>query len=203
MVEPPTLVFEAGQWVSVPFGPKLVRAYSIASTPRAPSVITLCADVTPGGVGSRWFRDLAQGAEVAFKGPLGGFVLSREETRRPLFVAEEIGIVPIRSIVLDLDETGSTRPATLVYWARAAGWLVYDGEFRALARRRPEFAYHPVVANAAGARATAAALVDRLVTDVVGLVACVAGGGDTIAAVREVLMAKGLERKAVKWEKFW
>lgn len=203
MVAPPTLVFEAGQWVSVPFGPKLVRAYSIASTPRAPSVITLCADVTPGGVGSQWFRDLAPGAEVAFKGPLGGFVLSREETRRPLFVAEEIGIVPIRSIVLDLDETGSTRPATLVYWARAAGWLVYDAEFRALARRRPEFAYHPVVANAGGERATAAALVDRLVTDVVGLVACVAGGGDTIAAVREVLMAKGLERKAVKWEKFW
>jgi hypothetical protein len=34
-------------------------------------------------------------------------------------------------------------------------------------------------------------------------VAYVAGGAATIAAVREVLMAKGLERKAVKWEKFW
>jgi len=203
MVEPPTLAFEAGQWVSVPFGPKLVRAYSIASTPRVASVITLCADVTPGGLGSRWFRGLAPDVEVEFKGPLGGFVLPREEVRRPLFVAEEIGIVPIRSIVFDRDESGPTRPATLVYWAREAGWLVYDAEFRALARRRPEFAYHPVVADAASARATAAAVVDRLATEVGGLVACVAGGGDTIAAVREVLMAKGLERKAVKWEKFW
>lgn len=203
MVEPPTLAFEAGQWVSVPFGPKLVRAYSIASTPRTASQITLCADVTPDGLGSRWFRSLAPGAEVEFKGPLGGFVLGRAETRRPLFVAEEIGIVPIRSIIVDLDEAGSRRPATLVYWAREAGWLVYDAEFRALARRRAEFAYHPVVADGAGERATPATLVDRLVTDVTGLVTCVAGGGGTIAAVREVLMAKGLERKAIKWEKFW
>ena len=203
MLEPPALPFEAGQWVSVPFGAKLVRAYSIASTPRTASVITLCADVAPGGPGSRWFRGLAAGAEVEFKGPFGGFVLGRDEPRRRLFVAEEIGIVPVRSILLALDESGALDPATLAYWARDAGWLVYDTDFRALARRRPEFAYHPAVPDGARENATPAALVDRLVGDVDGLVAYVAGGGETIAKVREVLMARGLERKAVKWEKFW
>jgi phenol hydroxylase P5 protein len=201
LVEPPALEFEAGQWVSVPFGPKTVRAYSIASTPRSPTTITLCADVAPDGLGSRWFRALAPGAEVEFKGPLGGFILPRSDARRPLFVAEEIGIVPIRSILADLDEAGVDRPATLVYQARSEADLVYDDEFRALARRHPGFAYHPGVSAGEGARAEA--LVDRLVTDVTGLVAYVAGGGATIAKVREVLMGKGLERKAVKWEKFW
>jgi phenol hydroxylase P5 protein len=201
LVEPPALEFEAGQWVSVPFGPKTVRAYSIASTPRSPTTITLCADVAPDGLGSRWFRALAPGAEVEFKGPLGGVILPRSDARRPLFVAEEIGIVPIRSILADLDETGVDRPATLVYQARSEADLVYDDEFRALARRHPGFAYHPGVSAGEGARAEA--LVDRLVTDVTGLVAYVAGGGATIAKVREVLMGKGLERKAVKWEKFW
>ena len=38
--EPPALEFVAGQWVSVPFGPKTVRAYSIASTPRSPTRLT-------------------------------------------------------------------------------------------------------------------------------------------------------------------
>ena len=203
MVDPPELEFEAGQWVSVPFGPKLVRAYSIASTPQSPARITLCADVAPGGLGSRWFRGLAAGAEVAFKGPLGGFVLGRADARRPLFVAEEIGIVPIRAILADLHETGDGRPATLVYWARDRGWLVHDAEFRALARRRPGFAYHPVTGGAGEPGVEAAAAVDRLVADVGGLVAYVAGGAATIKRVREVLMAKGLERKAVKWEKFW
>jgi ferredoxin-NADP reductase len=203
LTDPPALEFEAGQWVSVPFGPKTVRAYSIASTPRSPSTLTLCADVAPDGLGSRWFRALAPGHPVEFKGPLGGFVLGPGETRRPLFVAEEIGIVPIRSILADLEETGLDRPATLVYEAPESV-RVYDGELRARAQRRPGFAYHPVIpAGAPTSGREAARLVDRLVTDVGGLVAYVAGGERMIASVREVLMAKGLERKAVKWEKFW
>ena len=31
----------------------------------------------------------------------------------------------------------------------------------------------------------------------------IAGGEATIHAVRDLLVAKGLERKSVKWEKFW
>jgi NAD(P)H-flavin reductase len=201
LVQPETLSFEAGQWVSVPLGPRAVRAYSIASTPRSASTLTLCADVAPGGPGSRWFRGLAPGHEVEFKGPLGGFVLSRAEPRRPLFVAEEIGIVPIRSILVDLAERGLVGPATLVYQARSAADLVYDDELRALARHHTGFAYHPTLSSGEGPGL--GPLVERLVTDVTGLVAYVAGGAAAIAEVRGVLMAKGLERKAVKWERFW
>lgn len=204
MEDPPALVFEAGQWVSVPFGPKVVRAYSIASTPRAPRRITLCADVSPGGVGSAWFQALTPGTLVRFKGPLGGFVFPRADPRRPLFVAEEIGIVPIRAILTELYETGFGRPTVLVYWARDPAWLVYDAEFRSLARRFPAFDYHPLVGAGApgGAEALAAAVV-RLVSDVTELVAYVAGGGTMIRRVREILLAKGMDRRAVRWEKFW
>jgi NAD(P)H-flavin reductase len=205
--EPPALAFEAGQWVSIPFGPKTVRAYSIASTPRSAGRLTLCADVAPAGIGSEWFRGLKPGDDVRFKGPLGGFVFSRADGRRPLFVAEEIGIVPIRSILTELYDTGFGRPAALIYWARDPGWLVYDTEFRSLTRRFPAFAYHPVAGTAPpgwrGARGGTAETVDRLAADVGGLIAYVSGGGETINRVRAVLVAKGLERKAVKWEKFW
>jgi ferredoxin-NADP reductase len=195
MQEPDTLVFEAGQWVSVPFGPKTVRAYSIASPPYSSRIITLCADVAPGGIGSAWFRALAPGAEVLFKGPLGGFVFARADARRPLFVAEEIGIVPVRSMLSHLYATGFGRATMLVYGA--GGSPLYDGEFRSLARRYPGFAYHPVPA------AGVASAVESLVKAVDGLIAYVAGGEATIRRVREGLMAKGLERRAVKWEKFW
>ncbi len=195
--DPTAFEFQAGQWVSVPFGPKIVRAYTIASTPLEPRSLTLCADVAPGGPGSAWFRALAPGDAVSFKGPLGGFVYTRADARRPLFVAEEIGIVPIRSILTWLYATGFGRPTTLVYWGRDRGWLAYDAELGSLARRYPSFAYHPVVAE------SPAGAVDRLAPRVDGLVAYVAGGGETINRVRDVLMAKGLDRKAVKWEKFW
>jgi len=207
MEHPPRLEFEAGQWVSIPFGPKIVRAYSIASTPGSPHVITLAADVEPGGLGSLWFRELAPGAAVHFKGPLGGFVFDRSDARHPLFIAEEIGIVPIRSILNDLQETGGGRPTQLAYWARRPSGLVYDAELSSLARRFPAFAYHPVVGPDdpawTGTRGEIDALVDRLTPSVEHLVAYVAGSERTIHRVRDLLVTKGLARKAVKWEKFW
>ena len=201
MHQPPDLSFEAGQWISVPFGPKNVRAYSIASTPRSSRRITLCADVAPGGIGSAWFRGLAVGQTVEFKAPFGGFVFRRDDPRRPLFVAEEIGIVPIRSMLADLDETGFELRATLLCWGRDPSWLPYHQEFLALARRRPGFAYHPMVVSE-GAGDVGVAL-DALVSDARDLVAYVSGGGAMIDLVRGVLMAKGLDRKSVRWEKFW
>ena len=201
LIEPAQLVFEAGQWVSVPFGPKNVRAYSIASTPRSSRRITLCADVAPGGIGSAWFRGLAVGQAVEFKAPFGGFVFRRDDPRRALFVAEEIGIVPIRSMLADLGETGFELGGTLVYWGRDPSRLPYHDEFLALARRCPGFAYHPRIA--AGDAGGLAARVDALVSDTRDLIAYVSGGGAMIDGVREVLMARGLDRKSVRWEKFW
>lgn len=207
MEEPPELPFEAGQWVSIPFGPKAVRAYSIASPPASPQSITLTADVAPGGIGSLWFRGLAPGREVSFRGPLGGFVFQRSDPRQPLFVAEEIGIVPIRSILTDLYDSGVRRAACLAYWAPRPRGLVYDAEFRALTRRCPSFAYHPIVGAPepgwTGSSGPLDALLDELAPSVENLVAYVAGGEQTIHRVRNLLMAKGLARKAVKWEKFW
>jgi len=209
MVDPPALSFDAGQWISVPFGPKNVRAYTIASTPRIGAAITLCADVAPGGVGSQWFASLAAGDEVSFKGPLGGFVFDRADERRPVFIAEEIGIVPIRSMLIDLDEAAVARPATLIQWAPSPENLAYHDDFVALARRRPGFVYHPVVAeNAGDAQAwggTRGSLLDAVVrsapTD--ARIVYVAGGEATIKRVREMFVARGLERKAVRWERFW
>lgn len=197
MTDPPALTFTAGQWISVPFGPRTVRAYSIASTPATPSTITLAADVAPAGIGSTWMRGLAPGAEVRFKGPLGGFVFDRADARYPLFVAEEIGIVPIRSMLLDLRERGVERAATLVYWVREASWLVYDADFRALERSVRDFSYRPVVG------ASLAEAVAEAAPGGEGFVTYVAGGARTITATREVVMARGLDRKSVKWEKFY
>jgi len=206
MEDPAELEFDAGQWISVPFGPKNVRAYSIASTPRSSRRITLSADVEPGGIGSAWFRGLAPGQTVEFKAPFGGFVFQPADPRPPIFVAEEIGVVPIRAILMDLEERGAARAATVVYSGRDPAHMPYHAEFVSRARRDPDFAYHPVVAgdDAAwtGRRGTAAETVRSVVPDA-AVIAYVSGGGQMIGEVREVLMARGLDRKSVRWEKFW
>src|SRR5207244_12445128 len=146
--------------------PTMVRPARRAPPRRAPVVLTGAADVAPGGIGSAWFRGLRPGQDVRFKGPLGGFVLDPGDARRLVLVSEEIGIVPIRSIAGELAAAGFERPTTLVYSARDPGWLVYDAELRALARRHPRFAYHPVLRAGDGARGEAAPTVDALATGV-------------------------------------
>ena len=207
MVDPPEFVFEAGQWISVPFGPKVVRAWTIWSSPIHRRTITLSVDVAPAGLGSEWLRALKVGDPVELEGPTGGFVFNRADPRRAVFVAEEIGIVAVRAILADLYETGYGRPTILIYWARDPSWLLYDAEFRSLARRYPGFTYVPAVREAPGGwrgeTGEAAAAVDRLVHSVDKLVVYVCGGGDTVNAVRDALVKKGMDRKSVKWEKFW
>jgi CDP-4-dehydro-6-deoxyglucose reductase len=207
MVEPADFRFQAGQWISVPFGLTDVRAWSIVSPPSRKSGFTLSVDVAPGGIGSRWVRALKPGDPVQFKGPTGGFVFNRADTRRAVFVAEEIGIVPVRSILSHLYETGHGRPTALIYWARNPGWLVYDADFRSLVRRYPGFSYLPVLREPPtawrGEKGEAAEAVDRLVHGIDRLVVYVCGSGETINRVRDVLVKKGLDRKSVKWEKFW
>jgi ferredoxin-NADP reductase len=207
ITEPADFTFEAGQWISVPFGPKNVRAWSMVSSPTRKGALTLSIDVAPGGIGSRWVRALEPGAAVSFKGPTGGFVFNRADPRRVVFVAEEIGIVPIRSMLTHLYETGYGRPTALIYWARNQSWLAYDADFRSLARRYPAFSYLPVLrepsATWRGEKGEPAEAVERLVYGVDRLVVYACGGGETINRVRDVLVKKGMDRKSVKWEKFW
>jgi ferredoxin-NADP reductase len=113
MVEPPELAFEAGQWIAIPLDEKTVRPYSMASPPSERRVIRLCVDVKPGGSGSRYFRELRMGDEVRFQPPLGTLTLIRDSTAPVLMIAEEIGVVPFRSILLAQAELGVPRPMTL------------------------------------------------------------------------------------------
>ena len=80
-------------------------------------------------------------------------------------------------------------------------------EFRSLARRYPGFTYVPAVREAPaawrGETGEPAQVIDRLVHSVDRLVVYVCGGGDTVNAVRDALVKKGMDRKSVKWEKFW
>jgi phenol hydroxylase P5 protein len=207
MVEPPALAYAAGQWVSVPFGPKVVRAYSMASAPGAGDALTLSVDVAPGGLGSQWIRGLKPGDAVQFKGPTGGFVVDRADTRRPVFVAEEIGVVPIRSMLFDLYGSGFEGSAALIQWARNPAWLLYEADFRALTRDHKGFSYLPVMREPPpawrGEKGECHEAVDRLVHSVDRTVVYVCGGEGTIKQVRQALVAKGMDRKSVKWEKFW
>ena len=207
MLEPPELGFEAGQWIAIPLGEKVVRPYSMASPPSERRVIRLSVDVKPGGSGSRYFRELTIGDEVLFQPPLGTLTLIPGSLAPLLLIAEEIGIVPFRSILLGQAEQGLPRPMTLYFTAPSRDHLLYDGELAGLAAAHPRFRYRPILGapdpgwlDDVGSLLAAVA---RETGDLTGHEALLCGGGDLVKAARELCLGRGIERRKIRYEKFW
>lgn len=207
MLEPSELRFEAGQWVAIPLGEKTTRPYSMASPPGERRVVRLCVDVKPGGSGSRYFRGLRLGDEVAFQPPLGTLTLMAGSTAPLLMVAEDVGIVPFRSILLAQAEQGFPRRVRLYFTAATGAHLLYHDELTALAAAHPGFGYRPMLAAPEpawpGEVGPILPLVEREEGDLRGHDALLCGGGDLVKAARELCLARGIERRRIRYEKFW
>ena len=126
------LRFQPGQWVSLRFPEGTSRAYTIASAPQRPGAVQLCIRVGA-GPGGQALKRLAAGAEVTVEGPFGEFLLPEGDPRGAVFLAGDVGIAPIRSIVLHLVATGDPRAVTVLYEPDRRH-ILYAADFDPLAR---------------------------------------------------------------------
>jgi ferredoxin-NADP reductase len=124
--------FQPGQWVNFRFPEGVSRAYTIASAPERPEAVQICVRVG-GGKGADALRKLEAGAEVAVEGPYGDFLLPAEDSRPVVFLAGDVGIAPIRSIVLHMLAVGDERRISVLYEPDARN-ILYAGDFDPLAR---------------------------------------------------------------------
>lgn len=124
--------FQPGQWVNFRFPEGVSRAYTIASAPQRPEAVQLCVRVGA-GKGGEALRRLEAGAEVAIDGPYGDFLLPGNDARPVVFLAGDVGIAPIRSIVLHMLAVGDRRRIRVLYEPDARN-ILYAGDFDPLAR---------------------------------------------------------------------
>jgi ferredoxin-NADP reductase len=124
--------FKPGQWVSFRFPEGVSRAYTIASAPQRPEAVQLCVRTGPGKGGDA-VRNLEAGAEVAVDGPYGDFLLPEGDTRDVFLLAGDVGIAPIRSLVLHLLAEKDPRKITVLYEPDQR-YILYAGDFDPLAR---------------------------------------------------------------------
>ncbi|MEO8381052.1 MAG: FAD-dependent oxidoreductase [Acidobacteriota bacterium] len=123
--------FQPGQWVNFRFPEGVSRAYTIASAPQRPEAVQICVRVGA-GKGGEALRRLAAGAEVAVDGPYGDFLLP--DGQAPVvFLAGDVGIAPIRSIVLHLLAVSDPRRILVLYEPDQRN-ILYAGDFDPLAR---------------------------------------------------------------------
>jgi ferredoxin-NADP reductase len=124
--------FQPGQWVNFRFPEGVSRAYTIASAPQRPEAVQLCVRVGP-GKGGEALRGLEAGAEVTVDGPHGDFLLPENDGRAVVLLAGDVGIAPIRSIVLYMIAEKDSRQIVVLYEPDQRN-ILYAGDFDPLAR---------------------------------------------------------------------
>jgi ferredoxin-NADP reductase len=124
--------FAPGQYVDFRFPEGVSRAYTIASAPQRPEAVQLCVRVGAGR-GGEALRKLEPGAEVQIDGPYGDFLLPDDDPASVVFLAGDVGIAPVRSIVLHLLAIKDPRRIVVLYEPDQRN-ILYAGDFDPLAR---------------------------------------------------------------------
>jgi ferredoxin-NADP reductase len=140
------LSFIPGQFLSLqlPVNNKtFARPYSIASNPEDGGPLEICLNLVPGGRGSHYLFSLAAGDTVNFSGPWGTFTLEEPPAAECVFLADGMGIVPIRSMIRRALVHHSQFPVRLLYRADCEQHLLYREELESWACQYARFVFEP------------------------------------------------------------
>ncbi|MHC4591814.1 MAG: FAD-binding oxidoreductase [Planctomycetota bacterium] len=214
LLEPVEIAFKPGQYIQLetpPYGktPEPVyRAYSIASSPSVNESVELIIRLVPNGICTTFvFEVMKEGDEIRINGPYGDFYL-READGEIMFIAGGSGIAPIRSILLQMVETGSKRKATFFYGANELRDLYLVDEMKSFEEQLPNFTYIPALARPGpqdgwqGETGLVTEVIDRHVADASSQGVYLCGGPDMVDAAVELLKTKGLTQDRTFYDKF-
>lgn len=197
----PAFRFTPGQFISclLPIGGEtIIRPYSIASSPEQPDLLEICLNLVPNGPGSSYLFSLEVGAPLRFTGPWGTFTFDKPPQAECVFLADGIGIVPIRPMV-HRALAGAASRVRLHHAAASAAHFLYAQEFEDAARTHQEFTFAPLLGGSLTALAER-----RYVSqdDDRSRHFYICGVGEIVPQLRDLLRRAGYERHSVHYEKW-
>lgn len=144
---PADLSFKSGQFISVKVSDQRINAYSIAGC-SDPNHFELLVDVSPQGVGSKYFENLKTGEKITFLGPVGIFTLKEDGSKHLLFLGTGCGLAPLKYMIEDaLKNRKITQPLTLYVGLRFKEDIFWQDLFEELVRTFPNFHYKLVLSK--------------------------------------------------------
>ncbi len=198
--------FKAGQFLNLSFvrgDTTYRRPYSIASSPNDETV-ELCIKLVPEGHLTPVLWDFKEGDQVEVMGGLGLFTLDNVTKNKLLFIGTGTGIAPLRSMIFNLLEEGSSREIELLYGVRYPGNHTYEKEFRALEEKHPNFKFTPVVSRPDENWEGRQGYVQQNLTsqDTQDAQAFICGLPEMVDAVKEELFLQGMGEQDIFVEKY-
>jgi ferredoxin-NADP reductase len=185
------------------------HAFSIVSAP-GDADITVATRMRDSAF-KRALDRLAPGDAAKIDGPFGSLTLHKDATRDALFVAGGIGITPFMSIARHAMSGGDPRRHVLMYSNRRPEDSAFLAELQALEKSRPGFRLVPTMTQMAKSKAAwsgesrmiDAAMVKGAITGLAHPIAYLAGPPAMVAALREALVAAGLDEDDIRTEEFF
>jgi ferredoxin-NADP reductase len=205
------LTFVPGQFLSLQLpvdGKILTRPYSIASNPEGDGLLEICLNLVPGGLGSHYLFSLAVGDKVNFTGPWGTFVLDQPPVAECVFLAESMGIVPIRPMIHRALAHNAKFPVRLLYSAEYERDWLYRDELQTWARQHVNFVFEPILHPSEREDGLQGSFREYVEEHYVkrdedrSRYFYICGVGTLVTQLRDLLRGAGYQRRAVLYEKW-
>jgi len=139
LLKPKSIDFKAGQYFLLDVNGAF-RHYSFSSSPSQKNIVETVVDISPMGIGSKYLLGLKINDQVSFRAPLGQFFL--QPTNKPkIFLATGTGMVPFKSMILNLVESDFSQPFNLFWGLRQKTDLYFNNVWEKLAQKNQNFKY--------------------------------------------------------------
>lgn len=207
-----SLVFKPGQFLSftLPVAEQiLTRPYSIASDPENGALLEICFNLVPGGLGSQYLWTRVIGDILQFTGPWGTFVLDQPPQSECVFIAEGVGIAPLRPMLKRALLSDVRMPIRLLHSAVCENALIYRSEFETWEKNYAHFCFDPFLLDpSSGGRGSGESLLEAIEHQYILADAnrsrhfYICGVGNLVTTIRDLLRQAGYQRRAVQYEKW-
>jgi ferredoxin-NADP reductase/cytochrome c2 len=140
------LAARPGQFLTFAFlfeGKKVVRSYSICSSPAAAGYIEITPKRMEKGCASIYLNDRAEvGMTVEASGPFGEFCFDETRHKRVVLLAAGSGITPMMAMLRQIDDLCLPVTVTLLYSLRTGDDIIFHSDLEELRTRLNNFQYH-------------------------------------------------------------
>lgn len=134
--------FKAGQFISIFIdkdGSRVVRPYSISSSPKENGQIEICVKKVEGGYASNYLSNIKPGTELMIFGPNGHFNLHEPIDSDVVFVATGSGISPFKPMIETLLDMNLNYGVWLFFGVRNEEEIIYRKELEELTKKHKNF----------------------------------------------------------------
>jgi len=146
MNHPVLFLYKPGQFVTLELeidGERVMRSYTISSSPSIPYSFSITVKRAPGGRVSNWLHDnLRSGDQIAIHGPVGRFNCMDFPSDKVLLLSGGVGITPMMSMARWWFDTDSSVDMVFAHSARTPKDVIYGHELAYMSTRIDSFKLH-------------------------------------------------------------